>query len=436
MEEKLKILVVDNNEVERIAVYLALTEADIQIDVYQAKDLSSSLSVLERIRFDFVFLDHSLPEQDSLTLTNKLKFLGIKVPLVILTIPEKEEIAVKLINAGATEYFFKSEISSATLPMILRNVRRLYQTETKANFAYQQLTRKNQELEQQQQQIQWQNLQLVEASKLKSQFLATISHELRTPMNAIIGFSQLLLRPKFGQLTDKQTDMVERILNNGKDLLNLVNEVLDFAKLESGKLEFRSEILDISQIVDNTLTEVRTLAETKNLSLFVDINLENTLIINDPVRVRQILLNLLSNAVKFTNAGSIWVELKEQNQDMITITIRDTGIGISSQNFQNIFEAFRQVDQGINRQYSGTGLGLAIINSLVRIMGGKILLESQLGVGSVFTVDIPRQINLPPSDLQYSSNISNNGGSCYNHTISNPKPSDLNHVVGNPHIKF
>jgi signal transduction histidine kinase len=226
-----------------------------------------------------------------------------------------------------------------------------------------------------------------------------MSHELRTPMNAIIGFSQILLRPKFGQLTNQQTDMVERILNNGKHLLMLLNEVLDFSKLQEGGLELKPELFDLTKVINTTVAEMRSLAEAKKLSLFVKIDLQNSLIFNDPVRIKQILVNLLSNAIKFTESGSIWVEAQDLPENRIAIAVRDTGIGISSKDFQNIFEAFRQVDQSITRKYSGTGLGLAIINSLVQMMRGEIFLESQLDVGSKFRIELPRQISLSPSSL-------------------------------------
>ncbi len=213
-------------------------------------------------------------------------------------------------------------------------------------------------------------------------------------MNAIIGFAQILLRPKFGKLTYQQADMVERILNNGKHLLLLVNEVLDFAKLEEGRLALQPEFFDLANLTKKVVGEVRSLAETKKLSLIVKINIDNPVVFNDPIRVKQILLNLLSNAIKFTESGSIWVEVKNLQENRIAIAVRDTGIGISSQDFQHIFEAFRQLDQTITRKYPGTGLGLAIINSLVQMMGGKILLESQIGVGSMFKIELPRQISL------------------------------------------
>ncbi|HLO85436.1 MAG TPA: ATP-binding protein [Nostocaceae cyanobacterium] len=401
MEKTLKILVVDDDEVDRMAIRLALKEAGVCMELCEVSDGNNALSALKHSKYDCVFLDYCLPDQDSFTLIHKLRSSEIKVPLVVLTAQGDEKIAVDLINAGATDYLSKSKISSENLEKILRTAIRLYRAELQAALAnqrlresHEQLMRKNQELERQRQQIQLQNLKLMEASRLKSQFLATISHELRTPMNAIIGFSQILLRPKFGHLNSQQMDMVERILNNGKHLLMLLNEVLDFSKLEAGKLELKPEIFDLTKVIHNTVAEIDSLAEAKKLSLLVQTNLHNNLVFNDPGRVRQILINLLSNAVKFTESGSIGVEVRETGTNRITITVKDTGIGIAPRDFKHIFEAFRQADQGITRKYPGTGLGLAIIDALVRMMGGKIFLESKVGVGSMFKIELPRQITL------------------------------------------
>ncbi len=410
MEQTLKILVVDDDEVDRMAVRRALTKAGVQMELSEVSDGNDAISALRSAAYDCVFLDYRLPDQDGLTLIQQLRSSEIKVPLVVLTDQGDEEIAVQLMKAGATDYLSKSRVSSETLAQILRNAIRVYRAEMQAALAnqhlresHEQLIRKNQELEKQRQQIQLQNLKLLEASRLKSQFLATISHELRTPMNAIIGFSQILLRPKFGQLTHQQADMVERILNNGKHLLMLLNEVLDFSKLEAGRLELKPEIFDVSKVINTTVSEMRSLAETKKLSLLVQMDLSNPLLFNDPVRVRQLLINLLSNAIKFTDSGSIWVEVKELPANRVAISVRDTGIGIAPRDFTHIFEAFRQVDQSITRKYPGTGLGLAIIDSLVQMMSGKIFLESQLGVGSMFRIELPRQVTLPITAVDVSA---------------------------------
>jgi signal transduction histidine kinase len=400
MEETLRILVIDDDDVDRMAVRRALTQACVKMELSEAGDGNEALLALQNTTYDCIFLDYRLPDQDGLTLINRLRASEIKIPLVVLTAQGDEQIAVELMKAGATDYLSKSRVSSETLAQILRNALRVHRAEMQAEIALQQLKesneqliRKNHELERQRQQIQLQNLKLIEASRLKSQFLATMSHELRTPMNAIIGFSQILLRPKFGQLTQQQTDMVERILNNGKHLLMLLNEVLDFSKLEAGRLELKAELFDLTTVVNATVVEMQSLAEAKQLSIQVEMDLQNPWVFNDSMRVRQILINLLSNAIKFTETGGVWVEIKELPDSRIAIAVRDTGIGIAPKDSKHIFEAFRQVDQSLTRKYPGTGLGLAIIDSLVRMMNGTIFLESQLGVGSMFKIELPRQIS-------------------------------------------
>ncbi len=241
-------------------------------------------------------------------------------------------------------------------------------------------------------QIQLQNLELMEAKKLKSQFLAMMSHELRTPMNAIIGFSQLLLRHPQHQLAHAQVTMVERIFNSGKNLLNLIEDILDFSTLEAGRLELKLEEFNLVQLVTTTVEELVSLTQQKHLELHVNCVLNNTCVVNDRNRVRQILVNLLSNAVKFTESGGVGVEVWEIAPNRVAIAVKDTGIGIAEADLPHIFQEFRQVNQTISRQYGGTGLGLAITHLLVRLMKGKITVDSKLGEGSTFQVELPRYV--------------------------------------------
>jgi signal transduction histidine kinase len=405
MEETLSILLVDYDTVDRMAVRDALTKADVRMELSEVEDCESAIAALNDNSYDCVFLDYRLPDQDGLTLIQKIRRAKIKVPLVVLTSQGDEQIAVELMKAGATDYLSKSRVSSENLAQVLRNAIRVYRAEMQIALADRQiretneeLIRKNYEMEKQRQQIQLQNLKLLEASRLKTKFLATISHELRTPLNAIIGFSQLLLRPKAGELTLGQKDMVQRILNNGKNLLVLLNEVLDFSHLEAGHLELKPKIFDLSKIVNATVAEMRSLAEAKKLTVLVQNQLQNPMVFNDSARVRQIVTNLLSNAIKFTESGCIWIDIKEIGQNQIAIAIRDTGIGIAAEDLNHILEAFQQVDQSTTRKYPGTGLGLAIIDSLVQMMDGKIIIESKLGHGSMFRIEIPRQISLLNKD--------------------------------------
>jgi PAS domain S-box-containing protein len=259
------------------------------------------------------------------------------------------------------------------------------------------LAHQNRELEHQRQQIQLQNLKLIEATQLKSQFLATMSHELRTPINAITGFSQLLLRQRQNPLNSQQVDMVERILNNGKNLLALINDILDLSKIEAGRMELQLEEINLVQLVRITVEELRSLAEEKQLTLQVHAPLENLKIINDSTRLRQILVNLISNAIKFTEVGSVQVLVEEVSPEELAISVHDTGIGISQKDLQHIFKEFWQVDQTTTRKYQGTGLGLAICQRLINMMSGTITVESKLGEGSTFRIEFPRQASLSTS---------------------------------------
>lgn len=458
MEDALKILVVDDDEVDRMAVGRALKKAGVVAEIAEVLDCASTIAILQVTQFDCVFLDFRLPDKDGLTLVREIRQAGIKIPLIVLTGQGDEQIAVDLMKAGASDYLAKSQISPDRLSQTLRSAIRIYRAELEAALAYQQLResnekllRQNLRLERQQQQIQLQNLQLLEASRLKSQFLATMSHELRTPMNAVIGFSQMLLRGSKGTLTAQQTDMTKRILGNARHLLALINEILDFSRVESGRLELHAEEFDLTEVVDDVVTELQPLAHEKQLNLTVDVNLANCQIVNDRVRLRQILSNLLSNAIKFTQEGEVRVRVQacplieardigtpdigthdigtpdaEPSRsihqpaisfanntavEQIYIAVIDTGIGIAQADLEHIFEPFRQVDQTISRRHPGTGLGLAITHSLVQMMQGKITVKSQENQGSVFQVELPRRINtlclsepaLPQSALSQST---------------------------------
>ncbi len=263
------------------------------------------------------------------------------------------------------------------------------------------LAQQNQELERQQRQIKLQNIKLLEAARLKSQFIATMSHELRTPMNAIIGFSQLLLKQGKDNLKPQQTQMLERILSNGKTLLTLINDILDLSKMEAGRLELRLERCNLKTVVSNTIEELRSLAEEKQIALAFTSQMKNPLIYNDSNRLRQIIVNLLSNAIKFTDQGTVTVTVSEAGEDWVKITVLDTGIGMTQEQQNQIFEAFRQVDQTLTRKHAGTGLGLAITDSLVALMGGKIVVKSELYQGSRFQIKLPRYVKQKESESSY-----------------------------------
>lgn len=244
------------------------------------------------------------------------------------------------------------------------------------------------------QETQLQNLELVEADRLKDQFVATISHELRTPMTAILGFSQLLQK-RIELLEDPQLEnMVERIVRNSRHLLSLIEELLDFSKLKSRKLELHPLTFNLNQLAIETAQELQSLFDQKGLTLRIVSDNPNVPIVNDPVRVRQIIVNLLSNAIKFTDEGQVALSFWELPEGRIMIAVQDTGMGIDLKDQENIFQEFWQIHQGSTRKNQGTGLGLAIVRALVDLMQGSIMIDSQVGQGTTFRIELPRNVRV------------------------------------------
>lgn len=228
------------------------------------------------------------------------------------------------------------------------------------------------------------------ASTAKSQFLANMSHEFRTPLNAIIGFTEVLQDQIPGSLNAAQMEYLGDIHDGGLLLLRLINDVLDLSKVEAGRLELFYETFPIGQMVRETCTTLRGLAEKKALAIKLNLPPDLGMITADQIRFKQVLYNLLSNAVKFTDEGEITVSAMIENQQL-HLSVADTGIGIRKQDMGRIFIEFSQVDASYSRRHEGTGLGLALSKRLVEAHGGRIWVESTIGVGSTFHVILPLQ---------------------------------------------
>ena len=244
------------------------------------------------------------------------------------------------------------------------------------------------ELAQKNEQLEARNLEVEQANRLKNEFLASMSHELRTPLHTIIGFSELLTEELEGKLNEKQHRFINHILQDARHLLELINEILNISKIESGRLELKRELFDFSQCVEEVLGGIRHLAENKNLVLQNQSSFQGSLYA-DRVRVKEILYNLLSNAVKFTpKGGTVRVEAASEN-DFLRVSICDTGIGIAENELSSIFEKFYQVGSSTGVGREGTGLGLPISKHLVELHGGTICVESKPGQGSRFKLTFP-----------------------------------------------
>jgi len=237
--------------------------------------------------------------------------------------------------------------------------------------------------------IQDKSRQLEIANKHKSEFLANMSHELRTPLNAVIGFSEVLLERLFGELNDKQDDYLKDILTSGRHLLALINDILDLAKVEAGRMELEPSRFHIPTAIDNAMTLVRERAQRHGIALghAIDASLDH--IVADERKFKQILVNLLTNAVKFTPDGGKVDVLARRAGDVLEVAVRDTGIGIAKDDQEAVFEEFRQVGRHYTNKQEGTGLGLSLTRRFVELHGGAIRLESEPGRGSTFTFVIP-----------------------------------------------
>ncbi|XDD51617.1 PAS domain S-box protein [Leptospira sp. WS92.C1] len=235
-----------------------------------------------------------------------------------------------------------------------------------------------------------QNRKIQEATRLKSQFLANMSHELRTPLNGIIGFSEFLVDERPGLLNPKQKEYLNDILNSGQHLLHLINDVLDLAKVEAGKMELYIEEFSLRKAIEEACSVVTPSIRKKHIELNYDLAQDVDRIESDEKKIKQILYNLLSNAVKFTNeSGKILIRLKKADENQIQLSVVDTGIGIRKENLEKLFLEFQQIDSGTDRRYQGTGLGLALTRRIVERLGGQIFVESEFNQGSTFSIVIP-----------------------------------------------
>jgi len=239
--------------------------------------------------------------------------------------------------------------------------------------------------------VQERTAELVHANRAKDEFLAAVSHELRTPLSSILGFSELLLEGIRGPMSEKQEQAVQMIQSGGNHLLELINEILDISKIESGKFEIRPELIDVNEICQSSLEYVQQMANKKSITVEYSPPPIASSIFADPKRLKQILVNLLSNAVKFTpEQGKVKLEVQPNVEEgLMRFSITDTGIGIGSDDLQKIFKPFMQVDSGLSRQYEGTGLGLALVQKMVEQHNGSIEVQSEIGVGSRFTFVLP-----------------------------------------------
>ncbi|MEW5855413.1 MAG: ATP-binding protein [Myxococcota bacterium] len=316
--------------------------------------------------------------------------LGLVDPHTGTTIPV-EAIAGKVLTKGGEVTAIVTILHDRT--EALEKARLYDQVKRHSEELKQRVNEATAELAAQNELLRRQAMALEQASEMKSQFLATMSHELRTPLNAIIGYTQLLLQGISGEVPPPQHKKLTRIASNAQHLLSLINDLLDITRIESGKMPIHVETFELRALIKDVMAEVEPIIARTQLTVTQELPEELPELRSDRQKVKQVVLNLLSNALKFTPAGSVQVQVRHDvERDTVSISVKDTGIGIPEAEQQRIFEDFRQADNSYTRQYGGTGLGLSICRRLAAMLGGHISLESQVGVGSTFTLHLPRQL--------------------------------------------
>jgi len=305
--------------------------------------------------------------------------------------------AIEICNSFEQSEIMRSELDGNNQELAATN-EELTATNDELTSKSEELVRQADELKTIAEELDEQRKKATQADTLKSEFLSNMSHELRTPLNSVLSLSQLMLENGIGAAGGEDRERLEIIDRNGRRLLNLINDILDLSKIESGRIDVTVSSFSINELVDTVVAAIHPLANKKGLSVKTDIP-EIPLIISDKDKLQQILLNLLSNAQKFTEAGEIGINVREAGESVV-FSVWDTGIGIHENDLPYIFDEFRQVDGSTTRRFEGTGLGLAISKRLATILDGEINVQSKAGIGSTFTVTCPMVIEQQETQMK------------------------------------
>ncbi|MGD1717275.1 ATP-binding response regulator [Dapis sp. BLCC M172] len=368
---------------------LSETLGAVGYDVAIATTGQRALKQLERELSDLILLDITMPDMDGFEVCQKLKANPTtrNIPVIFITALADTDNKIKGFELGAVDYITKPFQEQEVLARVKTHLQLALLTQN----LEQEVAMKVFSLEQAKQAAE-------AANKAKSLFLANMSHELRTPLNAVLGITEGLQDEVFGSMNEQQMKALQIIESSGTHLLELINDILDVTKIESGQLELSCTPTAVAPLCKSSLAFIKPLAQKKAIQLKTKLpqNLPELLI--DERRIRQVLINLLNNAVKFSpDGGSVSLEVQanslnpnaSDSQNFLRIAVIDNGIGIAPENLNKLFQPFVQIDNSLNRDYQGTGLGLTLVKRIVDRHGGKVEVSSEVGVGSCFTVDLP-----------------------------------------------
>jgi signal transduction histidine kinase len=349
--------------------------------IYRLEEFRQCLQeYMETPTFDLVLADYNMPGFDGLTALRMTRQIDSDVPFILLSGALGEEVAVEILRSGATDYVLKNNMQRLS-PVVKRAIQeyRIRQSERKSQLE----TRRARDEAQ-------------KANAAKSRFLGRISHELRTPLNAIIGYTQLM---QADPMSEEQQHCSEQILKAGEHLLQLINEVLDITRIESGVIPMKIQPTLLAPVIDRSVDLVRPLARDAKVSISIDGGPCELNILADKDRLAQVLINLITNAVKYTRPnGYVFVECQQERPGFVKLLVRDTGLGIAPSKMERLFTPFDRLDLETNSSIPGTGLGLTVTKALVENMGGIIGVVSSENEGSIFWVEVPTSLQYPEEE--------------------------------------
>lgn len=360
------VLVVDDEQGLRDMLVFGLSDRGYR--VVTAANGTEGLEMMSHEPFDLTVCDIMMPDMSGVDVLKSIKQLRPQTQVVMATGCASLETAVEAMKLGAYDYITK--------PYEIDQLIAIF----------------NKALEHQRMKTRIGDLE--ELNRLKSEFLANMSHELRTPMNAIMGYGALLLDRVYGELNQKQEQATKRIQTNAKNLLELINNILDFSKLSAGRMPINVESFAVKEIIDEVFETMDCLAKEHQLSLTAELDADLK-IKADKTKIKQVLVNLVSNAIKFTQEGGVTIKVETTSKPgHACFHVQDTGIGIDAKDLPRLFQDFQQLDASSTRKYGGTGLGLSISKKIAALHGGDIDVTSELGVGTTFTVTLPLEADV------------------------------------------
>jgi signal transduction histidine kinase len=395
LEQRPILLAIDDDPDNRAFLTKAVSKQG--FEVVTAPNATQARRQLDGRRPALIFLDVQMPEESGLSLLPQMLRDFPDAVVVMMTAYGSEQVAAEALRGGADDYIAKPIDLQRLRELLERNLekqrlraeRQSLVARLKDSNRY--LMRQHAALRRADEEILQVNRQLEQSNRYKSEFLANMSHELRTPLNAILGFSEILLDVTMNLTAGERTEFLRNIHSSGQHLLGLINDILDLAKIEAGKMELKAEEMRVAEALQEVTAILEPMARQQGLQLTMIGATEAGVIKADRSKFKQVLYNLLSNAVKFTPPpGQITITVKDA-PDQLTVSVQDTGIGMKAEDLPKLFREFEQIDGSYTRRYQGTGLGLALCRRFVQMHGGRIWAESRFGKGSTFTFTIPRE---------------------------------------------